>query len=368
MNGTKEKGALSMVQTITEITSANFDAVWKQAAKNLRKVKKKKVTRNLVCAVGSLLFLILSLVSIFSLLYFHGDAEDKVLIDGLPILSTVCRQFGELVLDASYVWYINVLICVGVTYLIPFAASLLIAIIVAILGGGKEAQMPLEGEADRAKGLAHITKEAATLMQFQYKSSVWRILCNWIFTLTICGILLLISYQTKQLSLSVCVGLAAVAVLMHLIYKLLLGISTAINSIFYKFDSSLFNKLSALADAYWVKTDPDEAKRRKEEETRAAAAYADRVAQRISKRKQALSLEADGRYAEAKSLFYQAAQLGDALAMENYARHCLIAGDRSTAIHWMEKCVATGEADSKSRELLKAMKEGRSIDAHYGFD
>jgi len=318
--------------------------------------------------MGSILFFIVSVILVFALIYFYGDGEDKALVDSLPVLGAVGKWFAGVALDAERVWYINVLVCVGVLYLVPFAASFVIWILVTILGGGKAEETPLEAEAGRAKRLAEISKQANSLVGFKYKSSAWRILCNWLFTLIVCGSFLFVAYKMKMITVSFCIGLAAVAVVMHLLYKLLLGISTAINGVFYKFNSSEFSMLSNLADAYWVRVDPEEAKRREEEKARAAAAFAAKVAERERKRKQALESEKNGRYADAKALFYQAAQLGDALAMENYARHCLIAGDRSSAIYWMEKCVATGEADATSRELLNAMKEGKHINAHYGFD
>ena len=57
--------------------------------------------------------------------------------------------------------------------------------------------------------------------------------------------------------------------------------------------------------------------------------------------------------------------LSDALGMDNYARHCLINGNRSDAIYWLQKSIDTGEADYTSRELLAALKSGQHIDVHY---
>ncbi|MBQ9860590.1 MAG: hypothetical protein IJO76_07975 [Clostridia bacterium] len=82
-------------------------------------------------------------------------------------------------------------------------------------------------------------------------------------------------------------------------------------------------------------------------------------------RKKALSLEAAGHYSDAKRYFKMAAEGGDSLGMDNYARHCLIEGNRGMAIYWLEKSIATGEYDDLSCQLLRALKNGEHVNVSY---
>lgn len=160
---------------------------------------------------------------------------------------------------------------------------------------------------------------------------------------------------------------------------LLWRLSAIIDSLLYCGDSkngfyielSQLNKFLAPYDEEEKKRIEEEKKRKEAEEREKAAEKAARTAANrraaAEKRDQALDAESRGLYSLAKSLFREAAEMGDALAMDNYARHCLINGDRSEAIRWLKKCINTGEAGSECKELLRTLEYGGHVDAKYGF-
>lgn len=168
-------------------------------------------------------------------------------------------------------------------------------------------------------------------------------------------------------------------VLLTIPIALLWRLSAIIDSLLYcghsrigfYIELSQLNKFLAPYDEAEKKREEAEKKRKEAEERAKAAEKAARTAANrraaAEKRDQALDAESRGLYSLAKSLFREAAEMGDSLAMDNYARHCLINGDRSEAIRWLKKCIATGEAGSECKELLRTLEYGGHVDAKYGF-
>lgn len=147
---------------------------------------------------------------------------------------------------------------------------------------------------------------------------------------------------------------------------LLWKLSAVINSIFYSgsFKKNLHAELDQLNE-FLAPYDKEEEERRKKERDAEYAKTAAKRKRAAEKRIQAYDAEKNGLYSLSKKLYKEAAEMGDALAMDNYARHCLIDGDRSEAIRWLQKCIDTGMADEECKVLLRALKNGEHINATY---
>lgn len=79
----------------------------------------------------------------------------------------------------------------------------------------------------------------------------------------------------------------------------------------------------------------------------------------------AIEMEKNGEHARAKQLFLEAALSGDPIAMDHYARHCIIIRHNQEAIYWLQCCVNTGKADDVTIKRLKDMKRGRHVTVKY---
>lgn len=183
------------------------------------------------------------------------------------------------------------------------------------------------------------------------------------------GFLVLTTTESKEDMLGI---VMVIPVLFLCPIALLWRLSAIIDSLLYCGHSKIgfYIELSQL-NSFLAPYDEAERKRIEAEEREKAAEKAARTAANrraaAEKRDQALDAESRGLYSLAKSLFREAAEMGDSLAMDNYARHCLINGDRSEAIRWLKKCIATGEAGSECKALLRTLEYGGHVDAKYGF-
>lgn len=73
-------------------------------------------------------------------------------------------------------------------------------------------------------------------------------------------------------------------------------------------------------------------------------------------RDDAISLEKEAAYRKAKTMFHDAALLGDAPAMKHYARHCLLSHLNDSARYWLEKAAASGEDGKDVKNMLLRLR------------
>ena len=174
---------------------------------------------------------------------------------------------------------------------------------------------------------------------------------------------------TAQLNDAVTKALPVVLVLgifLTIPIVLLWKLSAIINSVFYRGStrSLLYYELQQL-NKFLTPYDEEKKRKKAEAEAKKSAEKAKKRTQAAEKRDRAYDAESNGLYSLSKRLYKEAAEMGDPLAMDNYARHCLINGDRSEAIRWLQKCIDTGEAGAECKDLLHALKNGEHIDASY---
>lgn len=350
------------------ITQANFDEASKHIQGILAHNSKKNLMAKIIIPVSSVLFVFLSLLMTYGLLYQLSSPEEMFIFNAFPKITALWNKISGLFIKPENAWYISVLLGLVILYVIPFALSLIISIICSIAFASKKEE-PLSGtKAQQAKELHQIATKAYGYHRATDFDSVPTIGS----TCYVVAIAALLIYAFWKLGFftsltgrifSMAFGMLACLLVLFFIYKLLVRISVAINSLFIK-TTACYDATTA-TDTYWLSVDPEEKKRREEEAARLAREAEERRANAPALRIRALELERRGDYAEAKRLFHQAALDGDALGMDNYARHCLIAGNRSDAIYWLERSIDTGEADDLSYQLLRALKNGEHVDAHY---
>lgn len=350
-----------MAKRPESVTKENFEDVKDYMLATSKKVERKYLTRKIITPLGNFLFMLISLVLVYGAIYTTSSADEMVAFEKTAFMTDAWNVFSGLFPIDGLEWYYYWLILVAAAFIIPFAVSAVIAIIVSLTVHPKT-DGDFEGtDAQKAKKLYELTKSVSSKTSYSGSSNA---LCSILFILAFCAFLVysFLVLET-EFSISMLLGLVVVVAILFFVYGLIISFSQSINSVLCKTESVA--GLVSASEKYWLSVDPEEVERRRLEEERRIAEAASRKERAAEKRIRGLECESAGRYATAKQLFKEAAEMGDALGMDNYARHCLIEGKRSDAIYWLQKAVDTGETDYETRELLHALKSGKNINAHY---
>lgn len=347
------------------ITAENFNDVAKLTSKFVSKSKKKSLIRKIIKPVSGILFLLLSFLLVYGAIFNLCDPEDMFVFEKLEPITKLWTLFSGTFTTVDMAWYLYWPILIVATFVIPLLVSAIITIIVSFVYKTTPLDIPEGSDAEKAKALR---QSAMEIKKQSDESDSYEIVFTIAFLALLVAfivfafIVLKIPFSMATI-LSSLVGMAIVGAILYYVYSIIFLIFAIFNGKFYEMPNC--GNIVAIADAYWLSVDPEEAARRKEEEKRKAREAEEKRALGAEKRILGLEAERNGRYSTAKQYFKDAAELGDALGMDNYARHCLIEGKRSDAIYWLQKSIDTGEADETSRELLRALKNGQHIDVHY---
>lgn len=351
------------------ITAENFDQTAKLVSSELAKAKRKKTIFKIAHPLAGLLFTLLSFLLAFGAIFTYTTEDEMIVFEKLGAVTDIWNKLAGAITSPDMAWYIYWGILIAAWFLVPIALTAVISIVVSLCVKGG-ATVSGETDAEKAKNLNSMAVELSG-MSNRYAGDGWVTAFKWLFVLLICGLLAFAFIALKMIEGSMLIGFAVCAAILFFVYGLILRAFYGLNRLFYAINPPY--GLKDATDAYWLSVDPEEKTRREQEKERLAKEAAEareRAARRRdiaeAKRIEALEYEQYGNYSLAKSLFKEAAEMGDALAMDNYARHCLIAGDRSEAIRWLQKAVDTGEADSDAKAILQALKDGKNIDVHYG--
>ena len=345
------------------ITTENFSDVAKLTSKFIAKSKKKALIRKIIKPVGGILFLLLSFLLVYGAIFSLSDTEDMLVFQKLEPITKLWTLFSETLTTSDMAWYIYWPILIVAAFVIPLLVSAIITIIVSIAYKTPAEPIPEGSDAEKAKALC---QSASKIKKQSDESDAYEHIFTIAFLVLVVG-LVIFAFITLEFTTSALVGtiigMLICGAVLYYIYSLIFLVFAMFNSKFYEMPS--IGNLALSADEYWLSVDPEEAARRKEEAERKAAEAEQKRSLGAEKRVLGLEAERSGQYSRAKSLFREAADLGDALGMDNYARHCLIEGNRSDAIYWLQRSIDTGEADYMSKELLAALKRGEHIDVHY---
>ena len=349
----------------TTITAENFNDAAKFVSNTLAKSRQKRLVKSLVKPIGGILFLFLSVLLVYGATLKYSNQEDMLVFIKLEPITNLWNDFSGLFTNADMEWYIFWPILIVAAFVIPLIVSAIITIIVSICYKAKPITIDGSSESEKAKAL----HQSATQIKDKSKDSDY-----YETGFTIAFILLLLAFvafafitldmlSKPEAIVGMAVGVIISGFIAFWLYSLIFTLFAAFNEKFYYL--RYYDNITNVTDAYWLSVDPEEVARREEEKERLAKQAAENRAKGAEKRIAGLAAERNGNYSTAKKLFLEAAYLGDALGMDNYARHCLINGKRDDAIYWLQKSIDTGEADATSRELLNALKSGQHIDVHY---
>ena len=354
------------------ITAENFNEAKLFVSKALAKSKRKTLIRKIVEPLCAILFFVIAALLVFGAILSLSDAKEMIVFEKLSFITTIWEKYSGLLTTPDMVWYLYWGILVASLFVIPILASLIVTIIVSI---AYKPSVSIEEDGTEAQKAKFLHQAASKISAKSSGEDTFGVILSVIFIVLFAAFLIYAFFVLETefsvgLIVGLIVGMGLVGVVLYFVYSIAyVFVSTTVSNFYYV---KSVGSITDETEKYWLSVDPEEVTRRKEEEERrqkeAAEARAKAAANRelgAQKRIQGLEEEHAGRYSAAKRLFREAAYLGDALGMDNYARHCLIDGKRDDAIYWLQQSINTGEADSQSRELLRALKNGEHINAHY---
>ena len=254
-----------------DITRDSIVQVCDGINKEARKIKRKLLKRRLILSIGYPVFVAISLLLCLGTIYHLCTDAEKVIVDTIPVLGMLCaaaelRMFSN---DLPVAYLIGIF--AAVQYLIPLAVCVIISILVGAAYRPNPAVEATE-EPERAHRLSKAINDIYHDWLCVTDGSKFRIVCNYLFTLVCAGVLVLFVLKSGgfALDLSTILGAVVVFVLLHLAYKLLLGIFVGIAKWFYYCKNPINEQMRTAVNAYLLKVDPKAAKEEEQVQTSAS--------------------------------------------------------------------------------------------------
>lgn len=354
-----------MAKYISPVTDANWTDCWKYVERKYGQAKRSFLIGKLVGILGELAFLICMLFITIGGIYTANIPVINEFLDSIPHLIPLWEKFCGFLFKPGMAGYVKVILVFLSAYAVPLALCIALTVLVYILyhpiakKPGEDIKQNASTMAERAQKAKRFCNRAknniATACDILYL-----VLIAALFTVIILANL---GKTDVVKTVSEIFPIDNVMVVTFVVFAVFCCYSV-FDNIFCQITKWLFFcKIphSLLADTARFRLYAGESNEGVSEEELAAKYLADAK----EKRAKALELEKDGEFARAKLQLLEAALAGDPVAMDNYARHCIIARHNEEAIYWLQRCVETGEADEVTVKRLKDMKRGRHVTVTY---
>ena len=115
------------------ITAENFQAAWKCVARKRRWSVKKELIRRVSVTLAQLVYFFVFVILAIGIFYEMGGPFVRRYMDVLPQVGIWWRQISEPILEGASGEVMRILRCLGIVYLVPFAAALVVAVPIALL-------------------------------------------------------------------------------------------------------------------------------------------------------------------------------------------------------------------------------------------
>lgn len=264
-----------MSKAITKITESNFSDAVKYAYTYKKKRTVARYTRRVILPVGSMLFVLHSLLITLGAVTAVMDEGELVAIQSL----TFINDYWNGVLDAfrgiTELWYVHVPMMLVYLFLVPFAVCSVLALAVALLTRVK--RLTVSGTTpEQAKQLSRYVADIPTAgTDDEDAHKLWRRITGITY---LAGLVAFIVYfaiaMTKAgdettdnavlyMLVEGIIGVLITLALLYVVYTLLHRLFTLIIRPYYIADDQ-WNKLASTAHSYWVSVDPEEQRKAKE--------------------------------------------------------------------------------------------------------
>ncbi len=248
-----------------QITDENFDEAVDSISSIQLSVKQKDLIKKLARPIGSILFVLLSLILVYGLAYSFSSSEDMLVFDKFAPLTKFWLWYSNIFTSPDMVWYISWSILIVATFVVPLVISAIITIIVKFAYKPNNFQINEGSTSEKAKNLHNIATDLSKCFS-NYEDPKAKTPFKLIFILLIAAFLAYSFFVFKMFSVKMLFGFAVVMLLLYWLYGLIFNAFYALNKLFYK--KTYISGLTKLTDEYWLSVDPQEKERRKQEEER----------------------------------------------------------------------------------------------------
>ena len=346
------------------VTAENLEDTWRLVDQYRIRAKQRRVSCLISLWAGGLCFCVMLLLCLCGLLYAHRMGPFYSLFRNLLVFHYIWDPMSELVPQASGSFLWDFLTCVLALYWITMVVMALFYGLPRLIYHPRTRPVPAEESTKNlASGLLANAREAMEAAA-RIRTAGWFVFPFLFFLGQVVILILCISrsgdpaplmaqYMTRSTPLNYLI----------LFLTLNLGFTAVYGLLVYALWSFCRMKLhySFVADIECYSFFCTE----KNGKLSYPEILAKRKAAAAETRQSALAAERAGAYPKAASMLLKAAHGGDPLAMEHYARHCLISENLVPAKYWLRRCAATGEASKNAKKMLRRVKMGMPADAAF---
>lgn len=176
------------VSEVKKITAKNFFQAVDYTVDINRKVTCHLRTRSIALPIGCTLFLLLSAVLTFGYIS-DVDIYGAVITEKIPFVSNLWDKIVSLLNNISTVWYWKTLICLVLLYLIPFAVSSVLAVLIRLFTKVKTPSM----DGDHVKQVNSLYEYCSKIPCAKKHDWKFNVICCRITA--ICFVLMLLSFE-----------------------------------------------------------------------------------------------------------------------------------------------------------------------------
>lgn len=149
-----------MHNSSSTITAENYASAWDYTAKLHQKAKKKNMIENLVVRLGNLVFLVLSVVLSYGLLYTKVGGSLGQFLQTLPWLPQAWNSFSAQIPASQYGEVVQWCYHLGAAYLSALAPCIAVAVLVQVIYRTRLREIPGGTDAQNAAALRDLAVEA----------------------------------------------------------------------------------------------------------------------------------------------------------------------------------------------------------------
>lgn len=339
------------------ITPENFDSCWQFIDRLRRKSRRMNAIARIGGFFANLFFLFSLLFLANGILYNHFHGYYHAFLDSLPVFPQLWAYITQLFLNPGDGLTAEIGKLLPAAYGLSMLLFLALALLIALLYHPRRRQVPAGTYAEQTQLLSKAAQEAWTK---SYQTKISTSMASALLVI-VAAFILLFAYtifredaNEVEAMLSIfpthdyetnCVIYTLTAYFACHIFSTVLFLLTRF---IYRYQFPYDFMVQAEAAALFAQEEtegltPEEITARRRE--RAATICED-----------AIDLEREAAYQKAKKMLHEAALLGDIPAMEHYARHCILSHLNDSAMYWLKKCIATGEASKEAEKMLLRLR------------
>ena len=330
------------------VTPENFSVCWDYVDVRRRKARSRAAIAKVGGFIANLVFLLCILLGANGLIYQHFHGPYHAFLAQSDLFTRIWDSVAGLLLTAADSLPLQAVKLLGASYVLSTVVFLMIALVVSLVYHPRKQAEPDGSYPEKTAALVSAAREArGCSYRTRLNTSVMSVVL--VVALAFALLLgftawhgdaqaiseLLSRFPTKDPGTNCLLYVLAAYLILDFLSRILLLLTRFI----YRYEFSHHTLVLAETGSIFASDAHDATQEDAENWTR-----------------EALELERNHAYGEAKALLLKAALLGNASAMEHYARHCLLVHMNDSARYWLQRCVATGQATKEAKSMLRRIR------------